>query len=148
MLTIEIQDTAVKAWLTAMPVKVHGKLLNAVDKLTVLLQRKTVMEKLSGQVLNFHTHKLQKSIQRNIKDSSTAVIGSVFSVKSVAPYAAIHEFGDVFERAVTMAWGRKVKDPKKFTFHYPERSFLRSSLREMEPRIVSDMKQAVIDGTK
>ena len=164
MITVQVDDTAVRTWLSNMPEKVHEKLRNAVDKIAILLQNKVRNDKLAGQVLKYHTHNLQQSIQRDIEDNASRVMGSVFSNESLAPYAAIHEFGGsinhpggtayfigkdkmaVFvSNKIANAYGNWART-KAHIINMPERSFLRSSLDDMKETIVSDLKEAVKEG--
>lgn len=160
MINVQVDDTAVRARLNSMPQKIHEKLRNAVDKLSILLQNKVRNDKLSGQVLKFHTHNLQQSIQREVTDTSSAVTGSVFSNSSLVSYAAIHEFGGVISahevlaskaQALAFLWQGKQMFLKKVMIPdvtMPERSFMRSAFDEMKPEIIEDLKTAVGEGTK
>ena len=160
MITVEVDTSKAIVWLSAMPEKVHQKVRNAVDKLTILLQNRVRGQKLAGQVLKYHTHHLQQSIQRRVEDSATSVVGIVFNNKALAPYGAIHEYGGVIPaheivakkaQALAFLWNGKMSFFKKVQIPnvtMPERSFLRSSLSDMQGQIIADLKQAVIDGTK
>ena len=80
-------DTEVIAKFNAMPEKVHRALVQEVTKLALDLQRHVVVDKLSGQVLNKITGRLQSSIQYDVTDSGSSVIGRVYANTSTAPYA-------------------------------------------------------------
>ncbi|MGH7192240.1 MAG: phage virion morphogenesis protein, partial [Candidatus Saccharimonadales bacterium] len=58
-------------------------------------------------------------------------------------YAGIHEYGKTFSRMVSEAYGRPMKNPHAVTFHYPERSFLRSSLHDLESSIREALRKAI-----
>jgi phage gpG-like protein len=151
MLSISITgDRELIAKLQAMPNKVHSALVTEVTRLALDLQRHVVEDKLQGQVLNRITGKLASSIQHNVTDNGSSIIGRVYSNNSVK-YAAIHEFGGSIPdrypvNAKAMHWqvgGRDVfaKFAKGFTL--PSRSFLRSSLADFRDRIVDGMTEAV-----
>lgn len=97
-----------------MPSKVHDGLLAEITKQALDLQRYVVTEKLSGQVLNKITGKLASSIQHDVTDSGSSIIGRVYSNNSVS-YAAAQEFGLKFrtdtrlmQKPCTSSWeGRK-----------------------------------------
>jgi phage gpG-like protein len=160
MLTVQVDDSRVRVRLEQMPEKIHQKLRNAVDKLTILLQNYVRNQKLAGQVLKFHTHHLQQSIQREVTDTPTAVTGTVFQNSSLAPYGAIHEFGGVVPaheiiaqkaQALAFIWqGKQVFFKKVFIpdVTMPERSFMRSSLTDNKDRIVQELTAAVKEGAK
>lgn len=116
------------------------------QKLTIDLQAKVINEKLTGQVLHVRTGTLRRSINQEVQETKggfTGIVGTNLN------YAGYHEYGftgteQVREhlRMMTHAWGRPVREPRKIVVgaharkvNYPEHSFLRSSLREMEPTI-------------
>lgn len=160
MIKVEVDDTKVRVWLDKMPQNIHVKLRQAVDKLTILMQNYVRRDKLSGQVLNFHTHHLQQSIQRDIEDSPSRVMGVVFNNKTLAPYGAIHEFGGVIPgheiiatkaKALAFLWNGKQMFLKRVMIPdvtMPERSFLRSSLSDNQILIREELTAAVADGMK
>ena len=98
--------------------------------------------KLSGQVLNRRSGALSRAVTGQAEVSGTTVVGTVGT--SGIPYAGIHEFGADFSRAVTMAWGRPII-PVMAIFHYPERSFLRSSSKEQEDVIMNALRDTAIE---
>lgn len=140
--------------------KVEGKYPNffkeqigrAVLRLTLLLQAR-VKTKLSGEVLNVKTGRLRRSISRKIEGEGTPVVTG--SVGTNVKYAPPHEFGfhdkvtiKQHMRMQTMAWGRPM-EPRQVTvsshtaaMNLPERSFLRSSLQELEPAIRAEIAKA------
>lgn len=125
----------------------------AIGRLILQLQKKVVREKLTGQVLKVKHGTLRRSIDVGVADRGSAVEGSVgTNVK----YAAIHEFGG--RTAAHEIKARKAKalrfqlasgaaQFRKSVMHpgskMPERSFLRSALREMDGAIREEFEQAI-----
>jgi hypothetical protein len=137
-----------------MPSKVHDGLLAEITKQALDLQRYVVTEKLSGQVLNKITGKLASSIQHDVTDSGSSIIGRVYSNNSVS-YAAAQEFGaqipdryPVNAKALHFFVGGQevfAKFARGFTLR--ERSFLRSSLSDKKDQIIAGMTAAVQKAT-
>jgi phage gpG-like protein len=112
---------------------------------------------LSGQVLNVKTGRLRRSIFNEVTDTSTAVTGKVASSGDVK-YAAIHEFGGktpaheiLPNKAKALAFVMGGKQVFAAVVHHPgsvmpERSYMRSSLHEMEQEIRDGIRAAVIEG--
>lgn len=154
MITFEYNDSNIRATLESMPAELHDVLLKKVTQLTFMLEAK-VKQKLSGEVLNVQTGNLRRSINSTIEDTGETITGYVSSSGDVK-YAAIHEFGfDGIEnvkqhiRKITKAFGVDINPKevivKAFSRHMkmPERSFLRSSLNEMQEQIVNEISQIV-----
>ena len=94
-----------------------------------------------------------------ITENDTSIYGIV---GTNAEYAAVHEYG--FRGVVTVrehlrmmkvAFGRQVKNPRKITvrqhpmnMNMPERSFLRSSLKDFTPQIQAGYEAAMKRATK
>lgn len=133
---------------------IRARLFAAVARASILLTRYVKEEKLSGQVLNVRTGTLRRKINYRMRETPNSITG-VVGVKLA--YAAIHEYGfdgDESVRAhlrrITQAFGRPLASPvtaevRAYTrhVHMPERSFLRSSLRELTPTI-HDMLVAAV----
>lgn len=108
--------------------------------------------KLSGQVLKTKTGTLRRKVNFQMEVTDTMVIGSVGVGMEEAKYARIHEYGGTVTikehlRRIKQAFGRPLKDPKTITVkahsaHFPERSYLRSALKDMETEIKTDLTQA------
>lgn len=143
-------DKEVLARFDAIPAKVHRALYARIFGLALELEHYIKTEKLSGQVLNHRTGKLQSSINSEVKESGANIIGRVFSNNSVN-YAAIHEFGGqvpdrypVNGKALHFFIGGKevfAKFARGFTM--PERSFMRSGLADYKEKIIAGMTDAV-----
>lgn len=115
--------------------------LTAMKTQMVALADYVRVNKLSGQVLNRRSGNLSRSITGQAEITGFSVVGTMGS-KGV-PYAGIHEFGAVFTREITQAFGRPIV-PVMATFHYPERAFLRPSARENQDKINAALRAAVI----
>jgi phage gpG-like protein len=116
-----------------------------------------VKEKLSGPVLRNRTGRLRNSVTSRV-DIGLAGNQIVGTVGANTPYAAVHEYGfqgvvSVREhlRMITQAFGKPLKGgPREITIHahpmkmdMPERSYLRSTLRENGQRIHDRLQDAV-----
>lgn len=124
-----------------------------VTRLSIELQRAVKETKLTGQVLNVRTGTLRRSISRKMIERYGVILGVVgTNVK----YGAAHEYGfsgpvtvKAHMRMMKMAWGKEVKQPRLIqvrqhvmNMKLPERSFLRSALDEMRPKIQLYLKLA------
>lgn len=151
--SVEIDDSRAVARLGAMPAKVHDALVTKVSSLRLQLEAK-IKSKLSGQVLNVRTGALRASIFSETIDEKDAVYGRAASSGDVK-YAGIHEFGGktpahdiVPTKAQALAFVVGGKQVFAKAVHHPgsnmpERSFMRSSLKDMRGEIVSGLEQAV-----
>lgn len=151
-----VGDKALVARLGAMPQAVRQALQKKVTILALKLENKVKTEKLNGQVLNRISGRLARSIAYKVDVTDTSVYGRVFSSGDVK-YAAIHEYGGTTaphlilpKKAKALAFinsggdqvfAQKVNHPGS---RMPERSYLRSSLKEMSSEISLGMKEAVI----
>lgn len=112
-----------------------------------------VMGKLSGDVLRVRTGRLRRSIHPEW-DFKQGYSGA--TVGTNVEYAAIHEYGfsgsvqvKSFQREMTKAFGKPIS-PTQVTVrahtrnaNMPERSFLRTTLREMNSEIVEGLQKAI-----
>lgn len=111
-----------------------------------------VEQKLSGQVLNKVTGNLQTSVKVSAIDRSTAeILGQVYQDSAIAEYGAIHELGGFIpDRVGDMHWiGKDGEDVfRRFArgFDVPERSFMRSALGDLAPRIEEQIILAIAKG--
>ena len=133
-------------FLAGIPDSVERELRVEVEALSIKLLRKVKGDKLSGGVLGNVTGTLRASVNYKVKTEGRQIVGIVGTNKE---YAAVHEYGfngivTVSEhlRTVTKVFGRSVLSPRKSLVRthqrhmvMPARSFLRSSLREMESEI-------------
>ena len=137
---------------------VKGALRQSITKLSIKLQR-LVKQKLSDNVLRVRTGRLRRSITYKVDEQTGQIIGTV---GTNVEYAARHEFGfhgtenvRAHLRMMKQAFGRPVKNPRKImvqqhsrTVNTPARSFLRSSLADMQDEIVADMQSAITAAVK
>lgn len=148
MLDIEVDDRSIQLKLGNLPRRLQERLTMAMIYLTQTLRNYIITDKLSGGVLNRQSGDLARSIQDKVDSSPSAVIGTVYSTGHASVYGKIHEYGAIFQKYVHMAWGREMKEPHSVTFHYPERSFMRSGLRDMREQILTNPHMAVREGTQ
>lgn len=150
-----VGDKAVEARFARLPRALNEELSYTIYLLTYKLGGYIQQRKLQGQVLKHRTGKLSRSIEEEIFTNPDSIVGRVFA-NGTAPYAAIHEYGfsgeesvRSFTRKQTMVFGRPI-DPiivtvNAFTrqMNMPERSFMRSSLRENAAMIERELTNAV-----
>jgi len=150
-----IGDKALVAKLNAAFGNSHADLKRTIGRLALELAKHIKRDKLSGQVLNVRTGRLRRSIHTVVQSDATSIIGKV---GTDVVYAAYHEFGFSGTETVRahlrrakdqMAFSRKMKKSAYIskqegtinvrshtrTVNYPERSFLRTALKDMEPYI-------------
>lgn len=132
--------------------KVQESLRLAIGQLGIELQTYVKANKLNGQVLKNQTHTLSRSINMKVKADAFSVVASV---GTNIRYAAIHEFGGQTKPHLIQAknaaklkfmggggwvFRKEVNHPGS---RMPERSFLRSALKDMESQIQTGLKKAV-----
>jgi len=137
--------------------QVMGSLEKSVRRLVMDLTRYVKGGKLSGQVLRNRTGTLRRSINPLVQVSEAGVEGSVGTNLS---YGRVHEYGfqgavsvKAHLRTVKQAFGRPLAAAvtQQVRAHsrqvnLPERSFLRSALKDMEAEIKQALAQAVAGG--
>lgn len=147
-------DTEVIIALGRLNEAAHGRIVQAVTRNTLRLQTLVKAGKLSGQVLNVRTGTLRRSIDQVVHDDGDVVRGEV---DTNVHYARAHEYGwrgtqtvGAHLRTIKQVFGKRLKTPKTImigtharTVNMPERSFLRSALREIEPLFREDIRKAV-----
>lgn len=147
---VVIGDTEVVARIKALPGRLHDRLVTRIVRLSVQLQAKVKTDKLSGQVLHRRTGTLSRSINRKLLVNTPMEI--IASVGTNVSYARPHEFGGTFTvpahtRTQTQVFGRPINpvlvNVRAHKVTFPERSFLRSALREMQPEIEAGVKAEV-----
>lgn len=169
-------ETEVVANLRGMPGSIRSHVRRAIQVLIIQMLG-TVKNKLTGPVLNVKTGLLRRSVNQRLEEVdqggqanvSSVIRGTVGTNKRTVPYAAIHEFGGrtrphVIEakpgkylafRSTAGGFLRGNKDGMVFTKRVnhpgsvmPERSYLRSTLREYEPTARRKISEAVAAGIK
>lgn len=150
---VAVDTSRLDAKLRRVPKQVEASVLRAVRRLAINLQGYVKDQKLSGQVLHTRTGTLRRSINQEVTQSGSSIRGVVGTNVS---YGRIHEYGfqgtvDVKAhlRTITQAFGRPLSSPvtqnvraHTMTVNLPERSFLRSALKDFEPRILKELKAA------
>lgn len=136
-LTVKIEADAGKL-LKEQSERLHTALLKGMDTALIGLQA-DILGKLHGDVLRQVSGNLARNIIiLPVEDSGEVVTGTV-GVGSSAWYGKIHEFGGSFighhtlsnpPHLVTRAGGERVMTGSPYGMHFPERSFLRSTLKE------------------
>lgn len=149
-----VGDRETVARLEAGKARALGAAKQSIVRLTLELLAKVKRDKLTGQVLNVRTGRLRRSINQRVVSESNSVHGYV---GTNVEYARRHELGFTGPeqvkdhlRLARKAFGKDLKFPvwqtvKSHTrnVNYPPRSFLRSALSDMEPRIRADIEAAV-----
>ncbi|RKV74398.1 MAG: HK97 gp10 family phage protein [Neisseria sp.] len=134
--------------------KVQTAIVQSVGRSALRLQREVMQNRLSGQVLNVRTGNLRRSIHQQVTNTGSAVIGEV---NTNVRYGKAHEYGfagtvnvKASLRQVRQAFGRPLKSPRYVqvrahsrNVRLPERSFLRSALRDMKPMIETDLQKSI-----
>ena len=150
-------DREILAKLGSIPTVVQAAVLKKVYELTLRLEAYVKTEKLNGQVLNRKTGRLARSIGSRVEETANLIVGIVFQSSDV-PYGAIHEFGGktaahiirpkkasvlrFWDKAGNKVFAKSVNHPGSVM---PERSYLRSSLRDFSTEISLGLKEAVFN---
>lgn len=142
-----------------MPAAVQAALLKKVTFYALKLESYVKRNKLQGQVLSRKSGRLARAIGNRVAYDKSSVFGFVFASSDV-PYAGIQEYGGVTSAHLIMPKKARVlaftKDGQKMfarrVMHpgskMPERSYLRSSLREMSAEISLGLKEAVVQSVQ
>ena len=156
---ILVGDREVVARLSAMPGNLRQGLARTITKLELQLVA-LVKRKLSGEVLQIRSGRLRNSITGRVQQSATSVIATV---STDVPYAKFQEEG------VPHSWEIRPRSARALAFDVagaqrrggshilsetifamrvvhpplPARSFMASSLHEMEPLIRAELEAAV-----
>lgn len=143
-----VGSAQVAAKLRAFPDRVAERLATVMRRLGIQLQKNVKRDKLSGTVLKNRTGNLRRSIAERLErtdDAVTARVG-IFAGPTIH-YGRAHEFGfagPVTVRAHLRAIKGKAHLVRAHTRNVtlPERSFLRSALREMAPAVLKAIEGA------
>lgn len=156
MLNVEfIGGDAIAAVLKAYSDGVQSAVEKSIGRSVLKLQREVMRNRLSGQVLNVRTGNLRRSIQHQQVTSSGGLV--VGEVNTNVRYGVAHEYGfagtvnvKASMRRIRQAFGRPLKSPRYVQIRahsrnvkLPERSFLRSALRDMKPKIEADLQKSI-----
>ena len=136
----------------ALPEELKQRVEKSMGRMVLKLQARVMRDKLSGQVLKVRTGTLRRSIDQVVYREDQAIRGVV---GTNVEYARPHEYGfsgtvTVKEhlRLVKKAFGKDLKSPKEVMVrthaarvNLPERSFLRSALKELNPAFFEEMEK-------
>jgi phage gpG-like protein len=136
---VEQSDTQVVARIREITPRLNAALEKKMMEVVIMLRDRIVALKLSGQVLKTRTGTLRRSIVTDVKVTEDAIIGTV-AVSNKAWYGKLHEYGGIFSVPAHLRRGTVVR---AYTVRFPERSFMRSTLREQQVSI-RDQFQAVL----
>lgn len=145
-------DLALRARISGMPERLTPLLVQKMNTVHTQLQRHIVSDKLSGQVLQSHTGNLKRAIIQIPAEAAGNVVTAGVGLGKEASYGLAHEFGaNIPERtpknAKALHWigadGKDVFAMRARAFTLPERSFLRTSFVEFQPRIIDAIRQAI-----
>lgn len=151
MLGGEALAAVLRSWSPQVQQAAHA----AIGRSVLRLQSHIRRNKLSGQVLGVRTGTLRRSIdQAVVTASSNRVTGEV---GTNLKYGIAHEYGfngsvnvKAHLRQIKQAFGRPLKQPvfvpvRAYSRHVslPERSFLRSALKDLQPAIEADLRGAI-----
>jgi phage gpG-like protein len=150
-----IGDVAVRNRLLRVPHRMQTEIQSVINRIIIELMAKVKGQKLSGEVLNVVTGRLRRSINSRLFGAGTAKIEGHVGTNVV--YARPHEMGfsgsenvKAHLRTIKQAWGHPLAEPRTVmvsshsrNVNIPEKSFLRSALREMEPQIRDQIAAAV-----
>lgn len=157
-LTVSLRAEALLARLSAAPDRLERAVAAEVRRLAIRMQARVKAQKLTGQVLHVRTGTLRRSINQQVHVEGSKVWATV---GTNVRYAAAHEYGFVGEVSVR-GHTRKVASRSAFQgrrqvlqgvafvaahsrrVNLPERSFLRSTLREMAPEIRTGIRAAAL----
>jgi hypothetical protein len=154
---VVVGQEGVIAHLREVEPRVRGLLGQAVRAETINLVREAKI-KVSGPVLRTRTDHLRTGINPQFEETETSITGSAGINSGKAKYPAVHEYGGTFTirahvRRLTQVFGRLLKSVLQVAVRahsatFPERSYLRSSLRENEDRIKAALAAAVAKGVQ
>lgn len=161
-LTASIRAEALLARLGGASDVLAAEMRRVLTKLSIEVQAAVKAEKLSGQVLHVRTGTLRRSINRKVFEDAS---GFYAQVGTNVKYAAAHEYGftgsvsvkshlrRVYSKLLKKPKGKEsirqvvVREHRRFV-NLPERSFLRSTVKEMFPRIQRELKAAALRALK
>ncbi|MBP2638376.1 MAG: hypothetical protein H6Q72_4283 [Firmicutes bacterium] len=148
-----------EAKLTSLPDKIISAVAKRVEAAANQVEADIKANKLSGQALHVRTGNLRRSVHHNPVIISNGKISATVGTNS--EYAAIHEYGyqgpenvKAHARRITKVFGKALRGGEKTIMvraytrnvNYPERSFLRSTLKEDAEMIREQIRLGVQEG--
>lgn len=114
------------------------------ERQMIRLQTHVVADKLSGQSLKVKTGTLRRAVHYNLVTTESAVIGKVVVDPSASKYGRVHEYGGT----VSVREHLRASKTGSYTVRshhatYPQRSFLRTALRDQAASLRTGLVQAV-----
>lgn len=156
---LQYSDTKIMGKLDLMPIAARDALSKAVTINAMELTAYVKEKKLSGQVLQVRTGNLRRSIHATPTVETPVSVQAAVKSSGDVKYAGIHEFGGVtaphdiypVHASALRFMGRNGQFVFAKVVHHPgsrmpERSFLRSGLKDLRPKIVEDLKAAARNG--
>ena len=145
-ITCSIRAEALLARLSGAHDRLQASLLQAVERLSIRVQSEVKEGKLTGQVLHVRTGTLRRSINRVVEQDDRKTVATV---GTNVVYGRIHEYGyqgtvDVREHARNVGGTSTTVRAHQRNVNLPERSFLRSTLREYEGEINATLREAAL----
>ncbi|ENT0719320.1 HK97 gp10 family phage protein [Neisseria gonorrhoeae] len=133
---------------------VQDAVVKSVGRSALRLQSEVMLNRLSGRVLRVRTDNLRRSVHQRVNVSGNVVSGEV---NTNVRYGIAHEYGFAGSvnvkaslRQVRQAFGKPLKPPRyvRVRAHtrdvkLPERSFLRSALRDLTPKFADDLQKSI-----
>lgn len=131
---------------------VQDAVVKSVGRSALRLQSEVMLNRLSGRVLRVRTDNLRRSVHQRVNVSGNVVSGEV---DTNVRYGIAHEYGFAGSvnvkaslRQVRQAFGKPLKPPRYVRAHtrdvkLPERSFLRSALRDLTPKFADDLQKSI-----
>lgn len=144
-----LRGTEVAEAFQALVPRARENMSRTMMRLVLELTRRVKQDKLTGQALKVRTGRLRRSINGQVTGQGTDTVDGV--VGTNVAYARAHEYG--FKGTVsvrehlrrTKAGNRVPVKGHSRKVDLPERSFLRSAQREMEPQIRQALRNAIKD---
>jgi len=142
--------------LVQFPARAHKRLVTVMQKVGLDFLGYVRINKLHGQVLHQRSGRLSSKLHDQTDDNGRTVTTTVGVDSNAVPYAAIHEYGfhgqehvRAHARTISLAFGHEIEPVTVqvggFTrmMNMPERSYLRSSLKERRETYIDWVRGAV-----
>ncbi|MGH8158371.1 MAG: hypothetical protein ACREPQ_09635 [Rhodanobacter sp.] len=157
MSTVTGQDNVIRMML-AFGSGARAKLLDTMNTVAIDIASYIKDQKLSGQVLKVRTGRLRRSITPSVEASGSGISAVTLGGGTNVAYARPHEYGfqgtvnvPTYQRMQTMAWGRPMEAKlvqvraHPMRLNIPERSFMRSGLRDKAPAEIERIRQSMAE---
>lgn len=144
-----------------MPKAVQAALLKKGERLRSMIRQYIISKKLSGQVLNKKSGKLQRNQRVKMEATQNKIILTAYNVSR---YGSIHEKGGYIpahiiepKKALALHWtkgrGKKTSDvfARKVdmpTVRMPKRPYMAPSMKELSTTISMELKKSIVEALK